>query len=87
MADKLKEQIYVIPLGGVHRAPRWRRSMTAMKDIRAFLTRHMKSERVSLHQSINERVWSRGSQKPPARIRVRAMKMEDNSVQAELAEE
>lgn len=33
---------------------------------------HMKSEDVSLHASINEKVWSRGSQKPPARIRVKA---------------
>ncbi|MDD3912777.1 MAG: 50S ribosomal protein L31e, partial [Methanocorpusculum sp.] len=36
---------------------------------------------------INELVWARGSQKPPRRIRVRAMKFEDGQVQAELAEE
>jgi len=87
MVDKLKEQVYVIPLGTVRRVPRWRRSAKAMKDIREFLGHHMKSEDVKLHSSINEKVWSRGSQKPPARIRVRAMKLEDGQVQAELAEE
>ena len=47
----------------------------------------MKSGDVKLDMSINERIWERGSQKPPLRIRVRAMKFEDGQVQAELAEE
>jgi large subunit ribosomal protein L31e len=87
MADKMEEQIYIIPLRAVKRAPGWKRSNTAIKDIRKFLTRHMKSEDVKLDRSINERVWERGSSKPPSRIRVRAMKFEDGQVQAELAEE
>jgi large subunit ribosomal protein L31e len=87
MAETLKEQVYVVPLGPVKRVPRWRRSAKAMKDIRAFLAKHMKSEDVRLDMSINERIWSRGAEKPPARIRVRAMKLEDGQVQAELAEE
>ena len=47
----------------------------------------MKSEDVKLDKSINEHVWSRGSEKPPAKIRVRAMKFEDGQVQAEFAGE
>ena len=58
-----------------------------MKDIRAFLSRHMKSDDVRLGQDINECIWARGTEKPPARVRVRAMKLEDGHVQAELAEE
>ncbi len=87
MVDVLKEQIYVIPLRDVKRAPRWKRSNKAVKDIRAFLVKHMKSEDVKLDRSINEKVWDRGSEKPPRKIRVRAMKFEDGQVQAELAEE
>jgi large subunit ribosomal protein L31e len=87
MANTLKEQIYIIPLGKVRRVPRWRRSAKAIKDIREFLGRHMKSEDVKLDSSINEKIWSRGSQKPPVQIRIRAMKLEDGHVQAELAEE
>jgi large subunit ribosomal protein L31e len=87
MADKMEEQIYIIPLRAVKRSPGWKRSNTAIKDIRKFLSRHMKSEDVKLDRSINERVWERGSSKPPSRIRVRAMKFEDGQVQAELAEE
>jgi large subunit ribosomal protein L31e len=87
MAEKLQEHIYIIPLRDARRAPRWKRSNTAIKDIRKYLARHMKSEDVKIDKSINEKVWDRGSTKPPSKIRVRAMKMEDGQVQAELAEE
>ena len=87
MVEKMNEQIYVIPLRDVKRAPRWRRANTAIKDIRSFLVRHMKSETVKLDASINEKVWERGSEKPPRKIRVRAMKFDDGEVQAELAKE
>ncbi len=87
MVEKMNEQIYVIPLRDAKRAPRWRRSNAAIKDIRSFLSRHMKSDDVKLDASINERVWERGSEKPPRRIRVRAMKFDDGQVQAELAKE
>jgi large subunit ribosomal protein L31e len=87
MAEKTEEQIYIIPLRDAKRAPRWKRSNTAVKDIRKFLEKHMKSVDVKLDRSINERVWDRGAEKPPSRIRVRAMKFDDGQVQAELAEE
>ncbi len=87
MAEKLQEHIYIIPLRDARRAPRWKRSNTAIKDIRKYLAKHMKSEDVKIDKSINEKVWDRGSTKPPSKIRVRAMKMEDGQVQAELAEE
>ncbi|MGD1004356.1 MAG: 50S ribosomal protein L31e [Methanoregulaceae archaeon] len=87
MAEKLEEHIYIIPLRDTRRAPRWKRSNTAIKDIKKYLAKHMKSEDVKLDKSINEKVWERGSTKPPTKIRVRAMKMEDGQIQAELAEE
>ena len=87
MVEKLEEQIYVIPLRDVQHTPRWERGKRAMKAIRDFLARHMKSEEIKIDRSISEAVWKRGSHKPPSRIRVRAMKFEDGQVQAELAEE
>ncbi len=87
MADILKEQIYIIPLRDVKLAPRWKRSPRAIKEVREYLAKHMKSEDIKLDTSINEKIWERGSEKPPRKIRVRAMKFEDGQVQAELAEE
>ena len=87
MVEKLKEQIYIIPLRDVQHTPRWERGKRAMKAVRDFLEQHMKSGEIKIDQSINEAVWARGSHKPPSRIRVRAMKFEDGQVQAEAAEE
>jgi large subunit ribosomal protein L31e len=87
MAEKLQEHIYIIPLRDTRRAPRWKRSNAAIKDIKKYLAKHMRSDEVKLDKSINEKVWERGSTKPPTKIRVRAMKMEDGQIQAELAEE
>ena len=81
------ERFYIIPLRDVKRMPCYKRANAAIKDIRHYLEHHMKSTDVKLDKSINEAVWARGSQKPPRRIRVRAMKFDDGQVQAELSEE
>ena len=65
MAEKLEEHIYIIPLRDTRRAPRWKRSNTAIKDIKKYLAKHMKSEDVKLDKSINEKVWERGEYKTP----------------------
>lgn len=87
MAENLEEHIYIIPLRDTKRAPRWKRSNAAIRDIRKYLARHMKSTDIKLDRSINEKVWERGAEKPPTKIRIRAMKMEDGQVQAELTGE
>ena len=67
MADKMQEHIYIIPLRDARRMPRWKRSNGAIKDIRKYLAKHMKSGDVKLDKAINEKVWSRGSSKPPSK--------------------
>ena len=74
MAEQMQEHIYIIPLRDARRMPRWKRANGAIKDIRKYLAKHMKTEDVKLDKTINEKVWSRGSGKPPSKIRVRAMK-------------
>ncbi|WP_406661252.1 50S ribosomal protein L31e [Methanolobus sp. ZRKC3] len=85
--DVVKEQVYTIPLRAAKIAPRWKRSHKAVKVIRAYLIKHMKvaPEQVKIDKTVNEKVWERGSEKPPSSIRVRAAKFEDGEVQVELA--
>jgi large subunit ribosomal protein L31e len=85
MADT--ERVYTIPLGAVKQVPRWRRSNRAMKEVRSYLARHMKTpeENVKIDNSLNEIIWANGGQKPPLRVRVRAVKFEDGGVEAEFA--
>lgn len=45
----------------------------------------MKAEIVKIDNELNEKIWERGIQKPPARVRVKAVK-EGNVVIATLAE-
>ena len=67
------------------KAPRWKRSNRAITLIREFLVRHTKSDYIVLDKTINERVWARGSQKPPSKIRVKVTEEED-VIKAELVE-
>ncbi len=87
MADT--ERVYTIPLRVVKSVPRWRRSKRAMSEIRSYLSKHMKTpvEDVKIDPGLNEVVWARGNQKPPLKVRVRAVKFEDGGVEAEFAGE
>ncbi len=80
------ERIYTIPLGYVKKAPRGRRAEKAVRYVRAFMEKHMKSSDVRLDPSLNEKLWERGMKNIPPRIRVKAEKQEDGSVLVTLAE-
>lgn len=87
MADL--ERIYTIPLTDAKKAPRWKRANCAVKKTREFLAKHLKTdiEDVRIDGTINEKLWERGSQKPPAKLRVRAVRFESGGVEAELAQD
>lgn len=81
-----EEKIFVVSLGEVKKAPRYRRVNRATKLIREFLARHMKSEKIKLDPKLNEKLWERGQEKPPFKIRVKAVKDDDGVVHASPAE-
>ncbi len=80
------ERVYVIPLRDVKRVPRTIRSPKAVRLVREFLQRHMKSEDIKIDSSVNEKIWERGIQKVPPKIKVKATKEEDGSVLVTLVE-
>jgi large subunit ribosomal protein L31e len=83
------ERIMTIPLRKVKNVPRTKRANKAVKEIRAYVVRHMKTneDQVWIDTKLNELVWERGIQKPPSSIRVKALKFEDGLVEVSLAEE
>ncbi|MFB3766213.1 MAG: 50S ribosomal protein L31e [Methanotrichaceae archaeon] len=83
------EHVYTIPLRVVKSVPRWRRTNRAMSEVRDYLSKHMKTpaENVKIDKSLNEALWARGDEKPPQKIRVRAVKFDDGGVEAEFAGE
>ncbi len=60
-----------------------------MKEIREHISRHMKvpQEDIWIDSSTNEKVWKRGMQKPPSKIRVKVIKFEDGIVEVSIPSE
>jgi large subunit ribosomal protein L31e len=94
----VEERIYTIPLGKAWVRPPKKRTPRAMHMIRAFITKHMKLTmrveeeeekelpKLIISKEVNEKVWGRGIEKPPRKIRVRAAKDKDGNVTVYLAE-
>ncbi|MDH5816023.1 MAG: 50S ribosomal protein L31e [Candidatus Nezhaarchaeota archaeon] len=77
------ERQYTIPLRIVLGTPRWRRAARAIRFVRTFVSRHMKSDDVKLDPKVSEIIWSRGAKKPPKKIKVKVVKYKDGSVKVE----
>jgi large subunit ribosomal protein L31e len=96
----VEEKFYTISLGKAWIAVPKKRAPRAMKMIKDFVKRHMKFEargeleeeeeeepkRLVISNEVNERVWRRGIQKPPRKVRVRAAMDKDGNVTVYLAE-
>jgi len=96
----VEEKFYTISLGKAWIAVPKKRAPRAMKMIKDFVKRHMKFEareeleeeeeeepkKLVISNEVNERVWRRGIQKPPRKVRVRAAKDKDGNITVYLAE-
>ena len=87
MADE-EERILTVPLRKAWDLPRTKRVPGAIKIIRTFVQRHMHAaaEDVWIDPRVNEKLWTRGIQKPPRRIKIKATKFEDELVEVSLPE-
>ncbi|MFP4171104.1 MAG: 50S ribosomal protein L31e [Methanomassiliicoccales archaeon] len=84
-----EEQILNIPLIKTKSVPRTKRAKRAVQEVREYVMRHLKAEEddVWIDNRLNEAIWSKGIKKPPAKLRVRAIKFEDGLVEVSLPEE
>ena len=75
-------RVYTIPLKKAWRRKKNRRAEAAMRFLRAFISRHMKTtpEKVKIDAKVNEKIWERSMNNPPRRIRVTATKADDGTV-------
>jgi len=79
--EVVEEKVYTISLRHVWVVtPRGKRAPRAVRDVRAFVSRHMKAEEVAISNEINSAIWSRGINKPPRKITVRAVKDKEGRV-------
>lgn len=79
------ERVYNVPLRKEWlKVPRYQRAAKAMRGLRAFLTRHMKTDNVIIGPFVNMEVWSHGMKNPPHHVKVNAIKEDDGTVTVEL---
>ncbi len=76
----IDERIYIIPLAKARKGPRNKRAKKAIRYLKEYMTRHFKPESLVITQEVNERIWARGIQKPPRKLKVRATKNIDGLV-------
>ena len=94
----VEERVYTVPLGKAWIMPPRKRTPRAMRMLRAFITKHMKLEAkkegeeeeeprtLVISNEVNEKMWERGVEKPPRKIRVRAAKDKEGNITVYLAE-
>ncbi len=72
------ERKYIIPLRKEFRkVPLYKRTSKAVKGVRNFIAKHMKSDDVKIGPHLNRKLWERGSRNPPHKVEVVAEKVEE----------
>ncbi len=85
--ETVLERVYTIPFyPKLNSIPRNKRAPRAMRLIREFIARHLKSDDIIIDQAVNELIWKRGIQKPPRKITVRVVKSDDDVVEVYLVD-
>jgi large subunit ribosomal protein L31e len=95
----IEERFYTVPLRKASVRPPKKRAPRAIQILRTFITKHMKLEmpmeeeeeeaelpKLIISNEVNEKIWGKGIEKPPKKIRVRAAKDSDGNVTVYLAE-
>jgi len=67
-----EERVYTIPIKKIKKiVPRWKRAPRAVKFVKEFVARHTKAQEVIIGTDVNEKIWERGIEKPPSKLRVK----------------
>ena len=82
--DAVEERIYTVPLRRAWIAPIKKRTPRAIRILREFMKKNMKTDNVIISNEVNEKLWSCGIEGSPRKIRVRAVRDEDNIVRVYL---
>jgi len=75
----LEERVFNVPLTSVWPTRR-RRTPKALRVLKAFIRKHMKTENIVISSEVNELFWRRGIEGAPRHLRVRAAKGKDGKV-------
>ncbi|MFH1376388.1 MAG: 50S ribosomal protein L31e [Candidatus Woesearchaeota archaeon] len=78
------ERIYTINLRReFQKAPKYKYTSKAIRALKEFLKKHMKSDNVTIGKYLNQEIWKNGPKNPPAKVNIKVTKDEDK-IYAEL---
>jgi len=75
--DNNEERLYVVPLRKVKEAPKGQRAARATRALREFVVKHSKCENVKIDKSLNEKLWEKGIESSPSKIKIKIVKGEE----------
>ena len=79
------ERVYNVPLRKEWlKVPKYKRAKKAVKALKEFIQKHMKSEDVRIGKHANLEVWKHGIKNPPHHIKVKAVKDNKDVVRVEI---
>ncbi|MEM0340930.1 MAG: 50S ribosomal protein L31e [Acidilobaceae archaeon] len=70
MSKASKQLVYVVNLRRTYWGRRSNRADRAVRLLKDFISRHVKANKVIVYNEVNNVIWSRGREKPPARLKV-----------------
>jgi len=74
----MEERIHTIPLRKEWlKAPKWKRANKTINAIKKYALKHYRTSDVRIGTGINQKIWERGSQNPPHKLKVTAVKTTD----------
>jgi len=81
------ERTYNVPLRReFQKVASWRRTEKAVKALREFISKHMKSKDVNINKYVNLLLWKHGIKNPPHHVKVIALKDEKGKVNVSLVD-
>lgn len=84
MTDIIKRE-YVVPLRrGFLNTPRYYRTNKAVRVLKEFMKKHMKSDNIKIGPKLNDLIWVNGIKNPPCKVKVIATKDKEGLVRVEL---
>ena len=79
------ERTYNVPLRKEFlKVPKYKRAKKAVKALKQFLVKHMKSDNVKIGKYLNDEIWKHGIKNPPHHVKLNAVKDKEGLVTAEL---
>ena len=79
-AKTVMERTYNVPLRKEFmKSPRWKRTKKAVKALREFAAKHMKSDKVKVGKYVNLELWKHGIKNPPHHVKVNCTKDEEGN--------